>query len=591
VRKTWIEYAKKADFDSWSKALQITPLTARILRNRDILTLEEARKYLYGTLVDLENLSDIQDMEKAIGILKELIHQKAKVCIASDYDVDGVFSSQILKEAFEYVGLTTLVLSPNRFEEGYGINRRMIEQAKNCGCTAIVTCDNGIAAKEELQFAKDLGFTLIVTDHHEPQFDVLPADAVVDLKVSGNSYSFKELCGAGIAFRLVQGLYRALQIPQEKENELLEYVAIATVSDVVPLLDENRILVKAGLEALRHTRNHGLRALMDVQMLSPEKISAFSIGFVIGPCFNAVSRLTGEADLSRDLLNAASYQEAFALAEKMTEMNQLRKDMTEEGYQEAVELVENSSWKEDPILVVPLTNSHESIVGIVAGRLKEKYARPVIVLTPGKGETDADGNPIAIMKGSGRSIEAYHMMEGLMEVKDLLFRFGGHKMACGLSIVAENVDIFRRTLIQNCRLTEKDLTPVLHIDARIPFSYITKNLVRELAILEPFGTANEKPVFARPHLKLKGFKVMGKNQNVLRLTLVDEGTRLDGIKFGDVPEFVQFLVEHIGQEATERLQNSAQGDVDIAMTFYPDINEYQGMETVQVRVEDYCIIE
>jgi len=591
MKKSWIEYAKKADFNAWAEELHISPLTARILRNRDILTISDARKYLYGSMDDLGNLHDIKDMDRAVSILVEALAKKEKVCIASDYDVDGIFASQILREGLEKVGFLTFVTSPNRVDEGYGINRRIIEEAKDKDCAVILTCDNGIAAKEELAYAKELGFEVIVTDHHEAQFETLPADAVVDLKNGPSDYAFKELCGAGIAFRLIQALYEELGLPKETEETLYEYVAIATVADVVPLLDENRILVKTGLERLKKTTKPGLRALMDVQSLVPENISAYSIGYVLGPCFNAVSRLTGEADLSRDLLNAKAYEEALPLAEKMAEMNNLRKEMTEEGYEEAIAMIEEASWKNDSIYVVDLENANESVIGIIAGRLKEKFARPVLVLTKGKEEKMPDGTALHLMKGSGRSIEAYDLMNGLMQVKDLLYKFGGHKMACGLTILSENVEIFRKMLNEQCTLTKKELTPVLSIDGRVPFAYMTKSLVRELKVLEPFGAANESPVFARPHLTLESFRILGKNQNVVKMSLKDEnGNRLDGIQFGDATEFVDFLKSHYGEETVQTLQYNRSAGVDIALAFYPDINEYQGAESIQLHIQDYCII-
>ncbi|MBR3035788.1 MAG: single-stranded-DNA-specific exonuclease RecJ [Lachnospiraceae bacterium] len=583
MRSKWIEYTKKADFRMWSEELHISVLTARLLRNRNVETLEEAKQYLYGTIDDLQDPALLKDLETAVRLLAGVREKQGRVCVVSDYDDDGIFAGRILQEGLDTLGIANEVLSPNRNHEGYGINRRIIDDAKAHGCSLILTCDNGIAAYDEIVYAKECGLQVIITDHHEPQYEDLPADAVIDAKQPDCPYPFKELCGAGVAFRLIQALYRKFGIPKEKEEELYEYAAIATIADVVPLQGENRILVKEGLKRLRQTAKPGLKALIDVSGLVPEKLSSYHIGFVIGPCFNAVSRLTGEADLSRELLAARTYEEALPLAQKMRELNEMRKTMTEEGFREALAVIEGAAWKDDPLYVVPLKNTNEAVIGIIAGRLKERFYKPVIVLTPGE-------EP-GVYKGSGRSIEAYHMMEHLTLCRDLLLRFGGHAMAAGLSIASDRIDAFRDALVKNCKLTEKDLTPVTHIDARVPLSFISEQMIRELSVLEPFGTANDKPLFALPHLKVCGVMVLGKNRNVLKLRIADEsGRQIEAVDFQDGPELLQFLQTEFGEEAIEKARVGRENPIDLALAFYPDINEFRGSVTLQLVIQDWCRI-
>ena len=583
MRSKWIEHAKKADFKMWSDELHISALTARLLRNRGVETLEEARLYLYGTIDDLADPYLFKDLRKAVGLIEQVRDAKGKICIVSDYDDDGIFSGQILHEGLTALGIENEVLSPNRNHEGYGINRRIIDDAKAHGCSMILTCDNGIAALGELAYAKEQGLQAIVTDHHEPQYENLPADAVIDAKQEDCPYPFKELCGAGVAFRLIQALYERAGIGKEKEEELYEYAAIATVADVVPLQGENRIIVKEGLNRLRKTEKPGLRALMDVCGLVPENVTSYHIGFVIGPCFNAVSRLTGEAGLARELLSAKSCEEALPIAQKMRELNEKRKMMTEEGFEEALRITEEAEWKDDPVYVVPLSDTDEAVIGIIAGRLKERFYKPVIVLT--KGEEPG------MYKGSGRSIEAYHLMENLTKCRELLFRFGGHAMAAGLSVEEKNIDAFREMLVQNCMLTEKDLTPVTYIDARVPIPYITEGMIRELSVLEPFGTANEKPLFALPHLSVTGLNLIGKNRNVLKLRVTDaNGLPIEAVDFKDGPELLEFLKSEFGEASIFAARTGQPNPIDIALAFYPDVNEFRGSVTLQLIITDWCRI-
>ncbi len=565
----------------WGEELHISALAARLLRNRDVKTLEEARQYLYGSMEDLADPYLFKDMDSAVKLLSEVRDKGGRVCIASDYDDDGIFAGQILHEGLDALGIQNEVQSPNRSREGYGLNRRIADDAKAHGCCMILTCDNGIAALDEIAYAKELGLQVIVTDHHEPQYEALPADAVINAKQQDCRYPFKELCGAGVAFRLIQALYQKFGIGKEKEEELWEYAAIATVADVVPLQGENRIIVKAGLSKLQKTEKPGLRALIDVCGLVSENIGSYHIGFVIGPSFNAVSRLTGEAALARDLLNAKTYGEALPIAEKMRSLNELRKTMTEDGFAEALEVIEKADWKDDPLYVVPLKETDESVIGIIAGRLKERFYKPVIVLTPGEES--------GMFKGSGRSIEAYHLMDHLKPCRDILGRFGGHAMAAGLSVGEDRIDDLRRALVSSCTLTQKDLTPVLKIDARVPLNYVSEELVEELKVLEPFGTANEKPLFALPHLKVTGISLIGKNRNVLKLRVTDgSGSSIEAVDFKDGAELYEFLLKEFGESALSSARSGYANPIDLALAFWPDVNEFRGNTTVQIIVEDWC---
>ena len=565
----------------WGEELHISALAARLLRNRDVKTLEEARQYLYGSMEDLADPYLFKDMDSAVKLLSEVREKGGRVCIASDYDDDGIFAGQILHEGLDVLGIQNEVQSPNRSREGYGLNRRIADDAKAHGCCMILTCDNGIAALDEIAYAKELGLQVIVTDHHEPQYEDLPADAVIDAKQQDCRYPFKELCGAGVAFRLIQALYQKFGIGKEKEEELWEYTAIATVADVVPLQGENRIIVKAGLSKLQKTEKPGLKALIDVCGLVSENIGSYHIGFVIGPSFNAVSRLTGEAALAWDLLNAKTYGEALPIAEKMRSLNELRKTMTEDGFAEALEVIEKADWKDDPLYVVPLKETDESVIGIIAGRLKERFYKPVIVLTPGEES--------GMYKGSGRSIEAYHLMDHLKPCRDILGRFGGHAMAAGLSVGEDRIDDLRMALVSSCTLTQKDLTPVLKIDARVPLNYVSEELVEELKVLEPFGTANEKPLFALPHLKVTGISLIGKNRNVLKLRVTDgSGSSIEAVDFKDGAELYEFLLKEYGESALSSARSGYANPIVLALAFWPDVNEFRGNTTVQIIVEDWC---
>ena len=588
MKERRVEYTKRADFDLWSRELSVSKLTARIMRNRGIETLEEARNFLYAGMADLSDPMLMKGMKEGVEILSSVIRRGERTAIASDFDDDGIFAGEILYEGIRRCGGEAQLFTPNRVREGYGLNRRIIDEAKAAGCSLILTCDNGIAAIEEVSYAKEQGFQVIVTDHHEVQYEelqngdrrwILPdADAVIDPKQPGCAYPFKELCGAGVAFRLIQCLYREFGVPKEAEQELYEYLAIATVADVVPLQGENRIFVKAGLSALHETKKTGLLALISACDLQKEKLTAYHLGFVIGPSFNAVGRLS-DVRLAFRLLQTEDEEEAGRLAKAIRELNEQRKDETDRGTEQAYSEIESAPWKDDKVLFVRLHGVHESVVGIVAGRVREKYSRPVFVFT------DAEGG----LRGSGRSIENFHMLEALIPEKHLLTRFGGHKMAAGLSLPEENLETLRKELNEHCTLTEKDLMPLVQIDARVPLQYLSQGLIEELSRLAPFGTGNPRPVFALAHLRIRSLRIVGKRQNVVRMSLQDEfGYSIDAVHFGDPEALLSLIREEYGERELQLLRRSATDKVDLAFTFYPEINEYMGQKSVQIVCMSYC---
>ena len=492
MRERWRVYGKKADFNRIAQTFHISPVTARIIRNRDVDGEDAIRRYLYGTVEDLYDPLLMKDMGKAADLVEEAVRNGVKIAISSDFDVDGIFSGMILLEGILRIGGEASVYTPDRVKEGYGLNDRIVEEAHSEGYGMILTCDNGIAAAEPILRAKELGMTVVVTDHHEVPYTLeesgerryhLPAaDAVVDHKQEDCPYPFKKLCGAGVTYKLIQILYERFGVEREELYRLLEYAAIATVADVMDLEGENRIIVREGLRRLGATKNLGLQALMEVNGMDPKHLTAYHIGFIIGPCFNAAGRLE-TVKMAFDLLKAKTREEATARAETLKELNDSRKNMTQKGVEQAVELIEQSPWKQDKILLVRLHGCHESLVGIIAGRIREKYYKPVFVFT------DAEEG----IKGSGRSIEGYHMFDGLMQCQDLLERFGGHAMAAGLSLKEENLEPLRKRLNDACTLTQEELTPLVQIDVPMPLSYITEELIEEFKLLEPFGKGNTKP--------------------------------------------------------------------------------------------------
>ncbi|MDC7286441.1 single-stranded-DNA-specific exonuclease RecJ [Blautia schinkii] len=567
----WVVTAKRADFQTIGRQFGIDPVIARLIRNRDVEGEENIRRYLEGTVNDLPSPWLLKDMEKAVEIVEDKITSGAKIRIIGDYDIDGVTSTYILIKGLQRLGAQADTYIPDRVADGYGIHEHLITRAMEDGVDTIITCDNGIAAAQEIAMAKELGMTVVVTDHHEVpyretehgrEFIVPPADAVINPKQPDCGYPNKNICGAVTAYKLVWALYEKRGFPREEILEYLELAAIATVGDVMDLQGENRILVKEGLKRLPKTQNKGLQELIRANGLEGGRITAYHIGFVLGPCINASGRLDTAAR-SLALLSAGSQEEAAKLAGDLTALNQSRKALTEKGREEAVRLVETTDINSDRVLVIYLPECHESLAGIIAGRIREKYHKPVFVLT--QGET--------CVKGSGRSIETYSMFEELVKCADLLVQFGGHPMAAGLSIKEDNVEVFRRRLNDNCRLTQEDLTPKVVIDVPMPVSYITKDLIGQMSLLEPFGKGNTKPLFAQKGLRVLNSRIFGKNRNVAKLQVMDEsGQVMDAVYFGEAEPFVEF----------------AQEKDAISVTYYPEINSYQGRENLQIVIQNYC---
>lgn len=584
--ENWVLLRKGADFQHISEKFHISPRVASLIRNRDVIGDDAIEKYLNGTIADLYDGMLMKDMDKAVAVLGEKIKENAKIRIIGDYDIDGIQSTYILLEGFRMLGADVDSDIPDRMKDGYGLNRNLIDRALEADVDTIITCDNGIAAAEEIAYAKSMGMTIVVTDHHEVPYTeigagrryILPeADAVVDPKQEDCTYPFKGLCGAAVAYKLVEALMEAMGKDAEDADYLMENVAIATIGDVMDLVDENRIFVKQGLDMLKRTENLGLKALMGCTGVNVDKLSPYHIGFVIGPCMNASGRLD-TAKRALELLEAKKVAEADLLAGDLKALNDSRKDMTAQAVEEAFIQVENSELKDADVLVVYLPECHESLAGIVAGRIREKYYRPVFVLTKG-----AEG-----LKGSGRSIETWHMYEGLNRVKHLVSKFGGHKMAAGLSMPEENLEQFRKEINEKSGITPEDLNEKIAIDMQLPFECVNEKFIEELAVLEPFGKGNARPVFAERQVQVESARILGKNKNVLKLQVKDlHGTRMDAMYFGDVNTFVEYVREKFGDIACECLLRGHGHGIVMAFTYYPDINEYQGVRTPQIVIQNY----
>lgn len=566
----WVVTAKKADFQKIGQTFGLDPVIARLIRNRDVEGMENIRSYLYGTLEELPSPWLLKDMKKAVEILKDKIDQKARIRIIGDYDIDGVTATYILLTGFRRLGARVDTYIPDRIKDGYGMHSQLIEKASEDGIDTIITCDNGIAASAEIQQAKEKGMTVIVTDHHEiPYRDtdkgrewIVPeADAVINPKQSDCPYPNKNICGAVVAWKLIWALYETYGIDRNEILEFSEAAAVATVGDVMNLQGENRIIVKEGLRRLPTTKNQGFRALIEANGLGGERITAYHVGFVLGPCINASGRLDTAARALR-LLCTEDAGTAAKEAGDLVALNQSRKAMTEKGREEAEQIIESQGLSSDRVLVVYLPECHESLAGIIAGRLREKYYKPSFVLT--KAEKGA--------KGSGRSIEGYSMYDELVKCSDLLEQFGGHPMAAGLSLPEENIDAFRKRLNEVCTLTEEELIPKVVIDVPMPISYLSRTLTEQLSVLEPFGKGNTKPLFAQKGLRVLNLRIFGKNQNVAKMRLVDEqGNSVDAVYFGAAREFEQYV----------------QQKELISVTYYPEINVYQGRESLQAVIRNY----
>lgn len=582
----WVLLRKGADFEAIGKKYQISPRLACLIRNRDVIGEEAVDRYLNGTISDLYDGMLMKDMDKAIDILKEKILEDKKIRVIGDYDIDGVNATYILLEGLERLGADVDSDIPDRISDGYGLNRHLVERAYEAGVDTLITCDNGIAAADEIAYGKEMGMTVIVTDHHEVPFDehdgekryrIPPADAVMDPKQPDCLYPFKGLCGAAVAYKLMEALWESMGKDSADLDDLIENVAIATIGDVMDLEDENRIFVKEGLQMLRRTKNPGLKALIECTGIDKNSLNSYHIGFVLGPCINASGRLD-TAKRALELLRAGTQKEADILAGDLKALNDSRKDMTEEAVKQAEEQVETTTISKDKVLVVYLPDCHESLAGIVAGRIRENYYKPVFVLT------DAEEG----VKGSGRSIDGYHMYEELNKCKELLTKFGGHRLAAGLSLPKENVGKFREMLNKNCTLTEEEMKEKVTIDMEMPFGCVTEGLVKELELLEPFGKGNTKPVFAARDVTLLGARILGKNRNVLKLQVQDvNGCRIEAMLFHHADDFLGKLEEQYGKTEVEALLKGRGRQIRISMTYYPDINEYMGKKTPQIVVMHY----
>lgn len=588
-KERWRLYAKKADFAAISKAYGINQVTARIMRNRGVETKEEIESYLKG---DLDYLSDpalMKDAGKAASLLEAAIVNNELIAISSDFDNDGIFSGLLLKEAIIELGGRAAIFTPNRVMEGYGVNSRIVEEANANGASVLLTCDNGIAAFEAIDEAKKLGMTVIVTDHHEVPFEehdgkkiyLLPkADAIVDPKQEDCAYPFKSLCGTGVAYQLMTLLFRRMKRTMSRQEIFLQYTAIATVADVMELVGENRILVRKGLSYLNHTNHIGLRALMEVCGIAPEQVRAYHIGFILGPCFNAAGRLDTIVH-ALALLESKEYDQALALAGELWAMNEERKELTRVGTERAVDLIEHATWKDEHVYLVYIKDCHESVAGIIAGRLRERYYRPVLVFT--------DASEEGQIKASGRSIDDYDMFTELSAFRNLFLRFGGHKMAAGLTMEKKNLEILRDGLNARCTLTQTQLMPLVMIDAAMPLGYISEEVIADLEKLEPFGRANEKPLFAQQHLSVLRLSRIGKNRNVVKMSVMGpEGIIMDALYFGDTDVFFDFLEDEYGRDNVAAALRGMRNTIDIGVTYYPQINEFQGKRSLQIVIQNYC---
>ena len=582
----WVVINKRADFKAISEKYHIDQVTARIIRNRDVVEDEDIRIFLQGGMADLHNPHLLKDGDKLAEILAQKISEQKSIRIIGDYDIDGVMSTYILKTALERAGAVVSIQIPDRIRDGYGLNVNLVDQAYEEGIDTILTCDNGISALSEIAHAKELGMTVLVTDHHEIPFEEVDgvrvykqsiADAIVNPHQAECAYPYKFLCGAAVAWKVVCLLYETLGIGFEAAEDLLENVAFATVGDIMPLTGENRILVKEGLKRIHKTKNVGMRALIAQCGLEKEQIDAFHFGFVLGPCINASGRLD-TAKRAIELFFAGNEAEAAVIANELVVLNAERKELTQEGVEAAIRFCEENHCEKDKVLVIYLPEVHESIAGIIAGRIREKYYKPVFVLT----------NAEEGAKGSGRSIEEYSMYEEMCKCQELLTKFGGHPMAAGLSLPVENIEAFRQKINALATLTEAELVPKVRIDVPMPLDYVTMDLVQELSILAPFGKDNGKPVFADKNLAVRRMTVMGKNKNVLKLALITNGGKqVTGIYFGDVEGFLSYLEGKYGKTEVEAAMREMSNAIRLSMVYFPKINSFRGVDEIQFEIQYY----
>ena len=609
MNEKWYVAAKKADFQGIAKRFGIDPVTARIIRNRDVVGDDAIRQYLHGTRAELDDSAQLQGGLEAASLLKQKIEEGKKIRIIGDYDIDGVNSTYILYRALTRCGAQVDYEIPDRMKDGYGLNISLLKLALEEGIDTVLTCDNGISAIAEIAYAKENGMTVIVTDHHEPLFEEVPeedqaetiqpqtdtarripspdgtrifrlppADVLVNPKQPNCRYPYKKLCGAAVAWKVVCLLYRLYAIEEEAE-QFLQFVGFATVGDVMELDGENRILVKEGLKQLRITQNYGWRALIQANNLDFDTLNSYHIGFVLGPCINASGRLD-TAKRSLRLLLAKDAAEAELLATRLKQLNDERKELTQAAVDLACEQIDGSTEANDRVLVVYLPDCHESIAGIVAGRIRERYGKPTFVVTNAEAEDEA--------KGSGRSIEAYSMFEEMVKCQDLFRKFGGHPMAAGFSLPRSRIDEMRRRLNENCTMTEEDMAEKIMVDVPMPINYIRESLVEELSVLEPFGNGNEKPLFAERHLKLLSARILGKNANVLKLQVANAtGCTMEALYFGIPDNILSYLADKYGRNEVQKLLWGKVNQIEMDLTYYPSINEYQGRRTLQIVIKNF----
>lgn len=589
----WMVAAKRADFQRLSQEFGISPVLARIIRNRDVIEDDAVRKFLYGTMDDLYAPELLKDMGKAVDILVEKITQQKKIRIIGDYDIDGVCSTYILYKGLSHCGAVVDTAIPHRMKDGYGLNENLIQEAYEEGADTILTCDNGIAAFSQIAYANSLGMTVIITDHHEVPYEdleeerryIIPqAAAVVDPKQEECSYPFSEICGAVVAYKVVLALVARVNhtdwktvMKSELGLELMEFAAFATIGDVMELRDENRIIVKAGLELMKNTRNLGLKALMDATGTEPQNVKPYTIGFVLGPCLNATGRLDSALS-ALELFRATDRAQAATIAGNLKSMNDSRKELTLDGVEQAIMQVEEKGYGKDRVLVIYLPDVHESLAGIIAGRIREKYGKPAFVLTNAE-----DG-----VKGSGRSIEAFHMYDEMTKCKELFTKYGGHKLAAGLSLPEENVEKLRITLNENCILTEEDFEEKVLIDVPMPMEYASLAFIEELDKLEPFGNGNAKPLFAQKQVSFVKGRILGQNRNVGKYTVADENGKVyEMIYFGDIEALNDYMRDKFGEASVDSLYYGRCQDIQMSVAYYPDINEFRGIRTVQMVMKYY----
>lgn len=579
----WLLRNRKVDLKAMSEKYKISQLLCKLMVNRDIIDENIINSYINPVYKYLHSPKTMKDVVFAVDIIKRKIQENKKIRIIGDYDVDGIISVFILYTALKKCGANVDYEIPDRIKDGYGINENIVKVAYDEGVDTIITCDNGISAIDQIQYAKDLGLTVIVTDHHDVPFieeDGVrtflssQADAIINPKQIECEYKFKSICGAGVAFKLIEALYEEIGMDKEECYKLIEFVAIATVCDVVDLIDENRIFVKNGLEMLNNSKNIGINALKKACGLEDKEITAYHLGFVIGPCLNASGRLDS-AKKGLELLLMEDDEEAKNLAQEIVDLNDARKNMTKEGVDRAINIIDSTDINNDKILVVYIPDIHESLAGIVAGRVKEKYNKPTIILTKSE-----EG-----VKGSARSIEEYNMFEGLLACKELLDKFGGHPMAAGLSLQEDKVDELRKALNNKCELTDEDLTRKIMIDSSLPLEYLNLHLIEELNVLEPFGKGNSKPVFGVRDAKITKAILLGKDKNVLKLKLLtNNNITIDAMIFNDLENFESKIIEKYGNEGLDNLYNKSNNNIPMDFTFYPSINEWNGNKSIQIVV-------